>query len=197
MPPPMPASQTASTRERLVRAAAEELNRAGFGGTNTNKIARAAGFAPATFYRYFDDKRAIMVAAFDWVLSLQREAMIALVAEADPTDIAGIARRMVQSLADHQRAWQKLVASGLVIASEDPELASLLHAKRAQDLAAMEAICARLGGKPKSREEDLLLLLTVEGLCVLLATTDPSAIGVSEEALVERMAQRIVAHIEG
>ncbi|MEQ9319180.1 MAG: TetR/AcrR family transcriptional regulator [Polyangiaceae bacterium] len=188
-------SSTASTRDRLVRAAADEFNRAGFGGTNTNKIARAAGFAPATFYRYFDDKKAIMVAAFDWVLSLQRDAILSLVADMDPSDVDGIARRMVECLADHQRAWQKLVASGLVIASEDPDLASLLHAKRAQDLGAMQAICAQLGGEPKSREEDLLLLLAVEGLCVLLATTDPGAIGVSEEALIEQMAQRIVVHV--
>lgn len=193
----MPASSTASTRDLLVRAAAEEFNRAGFGGTNTNKIARAAGFAPATFYRYFDDKKAIMVAAFDWVLSLQRDAMLALVAEMDPSDVEGIASRMVGSLADHQRQWQKLIASGLVIASEDPELGSLLHAKRARDLAAMQAICAQLGGEPKSREDDLLLLLTVEGLCVLLATTDPEAVGVKEEALIEHMARRIVAHVRG
>lgn len=190
-------SSTASTRDRLVRAAADEFNRAGFGGTNTNKIARAAGFAPATFYRYFDDKKAIMVAAFEWVLSLQRDAILALVAQMDPTDVEGIAKRVVKSLADHQRQWQKLVASGLVIASEDPELASLLHAKRNQDLAAMQAICTQLGGELKAREDDLLLLLAVEGLCVLLATTDPGAIGVSEAALIEQMAERIVAHVRG
>jgi len=191
-----PSSQP-STRERLVRAAAEEFNRAGFGGTNTNKIARAAGFAPATFYRYFEDKRAIMVAAFEWVLSLQREAMVSLVAKADPGDIDGIARRLVASLADHQRQWQRLVASGLAISSDDPNLASLLQAKRTQDLMAMDAICVQLGGEPKSREENLLLLITIEALCVLLATSDPAALDVSEGALVAQMARQLVTHVQG
>ena len=84
-----------------------------------------------------------------------------------------------------------------MLSSEDPELASLLHAKRNQDLAAMQAICTQLGGELKAREDDLLLLLAVEGLCVLLATTDPGAIGVSEAALIEQMAERIVAHVRG
>ncbi len=51
------------TRDRLVAAAARAFNRAGYHGTDSNRIARAAGYAPATFYKHFADKRAIFVAA--------------------------------------------------------------------------------------------------------------------------------------
>ena len=53
-----------ATAGRLVRAAAAEFRRHGFAGTDTNKIARRAGFAPQTFYRWFPDKRAIFLAVY-------------------------------------------------------------------------------------------------------------------------------------
>jgi AcrR family transcriptional regulator len=41
-----------------------EFNDHGFGGTDTNRIARRAGFAPQTFYRWFKDKTEVFVAAY-------------------------------------------------------------------------------------------------------------------------------------
>src|SRR5271170_2352101 len=58
----------AQTRARLVAAAAAVFNRDGYYGTDSNRIARAAGYAPATFYKHFPDKRAIFLAAYEaWV----------------------------------------------------------------------------------------------------------------------------------
>jgi AcrR family transcriptional regulator len=53
-----------STRERLVQAAAAEFREQGFAGTDTNRIARRAGFAPQTFYRWFTDKTEIFIAVY-------------------------------------------------------------------------------------------------------------------------------------
>ncbi|MDP9140522.1 MAG: TetR/AcrR family transcriptional regulator [Pseudomonadota bacterium] len=53
-----------STRERIIRAALAEFMDVGFGSTDTNKIARRAGFAPQTFYRWFSDKVTVFVAAY-------------------------------------------------------------------------------------------------------------------------------------
>jgi AcrR family transcriptional regulator len=54
-----------STSERLLKAAAAEFNECGFGGTDTNKIARRAGFAPQTFYRWFQDKVEIFIQVYE------------------------------------------------------------------------------------------------------------------------------------
>ena len=51
-----------STGEKLIAAAAAEFDDHGFLGTDTNKIARRAGFAPQTFYRWHKDKTAIFLA---------------------------------------------------------------------------------------------------------------------------------------
>jgi AcrR family transcriptional regulator len=53
---------------RLVAAGANEFNRVGYGGTDSNRIARAAGYAPGTFYKHFADKRDVFLAAYEaWV----------------------------------------------------------------------------------------------------------------------------------
>src|ERR1700758_665054 len=56
------------TSSRLVEAAAKEFAECGFEGTDTNKIARRAGFAPQTLYRWFEDKTAIFLVVYsEWV----------------------------------------------------------------------------------------------------------------------------------
>jgi AcrR family transcriptional regulator len=62
------------TRTRLLEAAMSEFIEAGYAGTDTNRIARRAGFAPQTFYRWFKDKAAVMAE----VLAVWDEAEIAM-----------------------------------------------------------------------------------------------------------------------
>src|SRR5581483_10631466 len=52
------------TDARLREAAMAEFNDHGFFGTDTNRIARRAGFAPQTFYRWYADKTAIFIACY-------------------------------------------------------------------------------------------------------------------------------------
>jgi AcrR family transcriptional regulator len=54
-----------STPEKLLQAAADEFNEHGFAGTDTNRIARRAGFAPQTFYRWFADKVDIFIKTYE------------------------------------------------------------------------------------------------------------------------------------
>jgi AcrR family transcriptional regulator len=61
MDTPTPSS---TTRARLVAAAKDEFVEHGFAGTDSNKIARRAGFAPQTFYRWFKDKTDIFLAVY-------------------------------------------------------------------------------------------------------------------------------------
>jgi AcrR family transcriptional regulator len=60
-----PRESREATSERLLRAAASEFNEHGFGGTDTNRIARRAGFAPQTFYRWFQDKVEIFIKTYE------------------------------------------------------------------------------------------------------------------------------------
>jgi AcrR family transcriptional regulator len=88
-----------ATGERLLQAAAKEFNEHGFGGTDTNRIARRAGFAPQTFYRWFKDKEEIFIEVYErW----RRELLAgfsALLAE-NASDI-----RLAEGVISHHRRF--------------------------------------------------------------------------------------------
>ena len=60
--------QPVETRRALIEAAARIFNSAGYHSTDSNRIAREAGYAPGTFYVHFPDKLAIFLEVYEsWV----------------------------------------------------------------------------------------------------------------------------------
>lgn len=59
-----PRAPRGAAKAALLSAAIAEFNEKGFDGTNSNEIARRAGYAPQTFYRHFEDKIAIFIAVY-------------------------------------------------------------------------------------------------------------------------------------
>jgi AcrR family transcriptional regulator len=69
----------AATRAAFVRAAWQEFEERGFEGTQSNRIARRAGYAPQTFYRHFTDKVDILIAVYaDWIADEHRDLAAAV-----------------------------------------------------------------------------------------------------------------------
>src|SRR5262245_6317198 len=110
----------AETRTRLVAAAAALINRVGYHGTDSNRIARAAGYAPGTFYKHFPDKRAILLAAYEeWVTAEWRAIEAALRAGGGATLLA---RRIVALALRLHRRWRGLRGSLLSLVTTDPQV---------------------------------------------------------------------------
>src|ERR1700757_2350528 len=88
-----------TTSARLLHAAALEFNEQGFGGTDTNKIARRAGFAPQTFYRWFQDKVEIFIKTYERWRHEEFAAINKLLAE-NASDI-----RLARAIVAHHKAY--------------------------------------------------------------------------------------------
>jgi len=88
-----------ATAERLLQAAAAEFNAHGFGGTDTNRIARRAGFAPQTFYRWFQDKLEVFIKTYERWQGEEFGAIDALLAQ-NASDA-----RLAQAVIAHHRAY--------------------------------------------------------------------------------------------
>ncbi len=92
---PRPTQKDAEpTAARLREAAMAEFNAHGFAGTDTNRIARRAGFAPQTFYRWYKDKTEIFIAAYRAWWDEEKDAVQALLASDAPSQAladAGVA----------------------------------------------------------------------------------------------------------
>lgn len=80
---------SAETRAKLIGAAVKEFNQRGYFGTDTNKIARRAGFAPQTFYRWFRDKTEIFLAVYRLWEEQERDMLSKLRLRASKSIAAG------------------------------------------------------------------------------------------------------------
>jgi AcrR family transcriptional regulator len=182
------------TRARLVAAAAEELERHGYHGTDSNRIARAAGYAPGTFYKHFPDKRAILLAAYEAWVTTEWQAIARVVAE--PRPAAARAARIVDAVLGFHRRWQGLRASLRGLVAIDPAVRAFYRAQRRRQLDSLRAL--RRGADTAARRAaDAFLLYTLERVCDAVAEGEPRALGVHEQDLVAHLTWVVDAALVG
>ncbi|WP_420560872.1 TetR/AcrR family transcriptional regulator [Tepidicaulis sp.] len=159
------------TRRRLTRAAAEEFNAHGFAGTDTNKIARRAGFAPQTFYRWFKDKTDIFLAVYrDWE-EAEREMFAGLAAQKAPP------LKLAEAVISHHRNYLLFRRSLRQLAVEDEAVRAARAESRRRQLSRVAG-----PGASKSRLAELaVLLLQIERLCDGVAEGEFADLGLGEK----------------
>ncbi len=151
------------TAAHLRGAARAEFEMHGYGGTNTNAIARRAGFAPQTFYRHFDDKLAIFLAVYrDWA----EEELILLAGARTAEEIADILLKHHQRSRVFRRSLRSLTVSNPVVAAQRA-------ASRRQQL-------RQLRNGTDIDVDHIAALLTVERLCDAAADGEFTALGVAD-----------------
>jgi len=186
--------RTDDTRDRLVAAAARAFNRAGYHGTDSNRIARAAGFAPATFYKHFADKRAIFLAAYEhWVASEWGGVEDAVARGGSPAELAA---RIVDLVLEHHRRWRGLRASLLVLVASDAAVRRFYRAQRRRQLGMLAELRTRLGAKRRPVAEDAVLLFTLERTCDAIASGEPKELGVAAKPLLDVVRAHVRAQLE-
>ncbi|WP_157893400.1 TetR/AcrR family transcriptional regulator [Aquidulcibacter paucihalophilus] len=155
-----------SGRAELLKAAQLEFEDHGFDGTQTNAIARRAGYAPQTFYRHFPDKKAIFLAIYlDWTQ-----------AEAQGLAKADTITAMIDTLLSHHVAHRLFRRSLRQLTSTDPEVAAVRAQSRQQQMSALTSRFPHL-----SNLEALTLIFTLERLCDAWAEGEFEACGISKE----------------
>lgn len=184
------------TRERLVAAAAAVFNRDGYHGTDSNRLARAAGYAPATFYKHFPDKRAILLAAYEeWVTSEWRAIGAALRDAPTPTARAA---RIVDFVLAHHRRWVGLRASLRALVATDPVVRRFHRAQRRRQLdllASMRRPARTPAAAAAARVDDAILLFTLERTLDAIAEGEAAALGVDRDAMIARLREIVEASL--
>ena len=183
----------AETRARLVAAAADAFNRAGYHGTDSKRIARAAGYAPAMFYKHFADKREIFLAAYErWVTSewaaIEREIATGGGAE-------DVTARIVRLVLDLHRRWRGLRASLLTLVAADARVRRFYREQRRRQLRLLAALRGRLRSGPRSPAEDAVLLFTLERTCDAVANGELRDLGLALDPVLTALRAQITAHL--
>ena len=176
------------TRARLVAAATREFEQAGYGGTDSNRLARAAGYAPGVFYRHFGDKRALFLEVYrEWVerewtalASLERGA-------AAPQRARAIVDLVFAWHAEHRGLRRSLRA---LVASDDLVRAAYQQ-QRARQLDWLAELAPAM-----PRERAALLLYTVERAADGAADGEPAALGMDAGKLARELAKEITPFLK-
>lgn len=181
------ARRAGETRTRLLAAAGKAFATKGYFGTDTNAIARAAGFAPATFYKHFADKRAIFVAVYETLIAgLWRE--LSAIAAAPAPDIAAQA---VAAVIRHHVRHRLVRAAMQVLALSDPDMAALRRTQRSGHLARLQGLLAGRG--PAADGVLLAALFLIERTADAIAEGELNAESAEGRALIAEATARLDA----
>lgn len=165
-----------TTTDKLIQAARDEFATKGYNGTHTNAIARAAGFAPQTFYRHFDDKLTIFVAVYErW--QLEEAAFLRdMLSEQRPA--SDIAERIVY----HHRQNKQFRRDLRFLAIEDDLVRSARRDSRTRQL-------EFVGGTDRAGQA--ARLLEIERLADAIAEDEFVDLGLDDTAAKEEIVRRI------
>lgn len=175
------------TSEKLVAAADREFRRHGFGGTDSNKIARQAGFAPQTFYRWFDSKTEIFLAVYRAWESEEQTALNALI------DQKASAKRMAETIIAHHRDYLVFRRSLRQLSVEDVVVRSARAQSRLRQITQMEEWT---GTSALSRPELAATLLQMERLADAVAEGEFKDLGLSEAAAIATLG-KLISRLRG
>jgi AcrR family transcriptional regulator len=192
--PPRPRRGTPhETRARLLGAAAEVFNRDGYEGTDSNRLARAAGYAPGTFYKHFDDKKQIFLAVYAEWFAREWTDITATIAEGGTSE--EIATRVVDIFLGHHAKWRGFRASLRALVSTDPDIRSFYREQRRRQLELLADLRREHGFAQTSPESHALLSFTLERASDALADGEAEALGlrasVVRELLIELVKRRL------
>jgi AcrR family transcriptional regulator len=169
----------------LIDAAEAEFNAHGFHGTDTNRIARRAGYAPQTFYRHFADKTAVFIAVYDrwW-----KDEMAALGRALERKSTEQSAQRAARIVMGFHVRWRGFRRSLRHLALEDPNVRAARIAARIAQMARLRAMPG--DGRPQRSDAELVgSLLTIERLCDAAAEGELSDLGLSARAATALVAR--------
>lgn len=171
---------SAETRAKLVAAAAKEFNQHGYHGTDSNKIARRAGFAPQTFYRWFRDKTEIFVAVYRLWEEQEREMLAKLIAE------RARGGDLIDAAVAHHRAYRIFRRSLRTLTYDEPEVRAARAQSRRRQIESIKA-----WNKPTraTTAEIATALLQMERLADALAEGEFADLGLDESSAKTTLAE--------
>jgi len=192
-----PARAPEETRGKLVEAAGKLFNSVGYFGTDSNRIAREAGYAPGTFYVHFADKREIFLEVYrGWISSSEWQAIAAAIApEKGAATQESLSLRIAQAVLRHHREWRMFRKSLRALTVTDERVHQARVAQRARQIAQTSELL-RARGVTQTPARIYANLLLFEILCDAVADGDTATLGLKERDILARLAADVDALLE-
>lgn len=174
-------------KETLLQSAKDIFNSKTYFSTDTNEIARNAGYAPATFYRYFQDKLDVFLALYQNWHEQQRIGVLQLIEEHQDSNI--FIAKLAPLIISFYRDWRGFRASVRCLAAIDEKVHAFRLARREELIKLVNYVCRVYGLPAKSVADTLCMLLTLERIGDALADGEFTHFKVSNDEAINRIAQ--------
>ena len=132
----------ATTRDRILAAAAEVFAERGYEGAAVSDIARRAGFTTGAIYGRFRDKAELLLEVVRGVLESQQEAAVLAAAGGDNGVSSRFAELVGEFVDTDREASRALVLEAHVAARRDETVGALLRTFQSERLAALRDLVA-------------------------------------------------------
>lgn len=172
------------TAALLIQAAMGEFCEAGYNATDTNKIARRAGFAPQTFYRWFSDKTEIFIAAYHAWVEEEQDVLGRLISRQATTE------QIAAAIIRQHKNYRVFRRSLRLLAVEDPLVRAARTASRRQQA---QNLCHWRGLPDDAMQGMLIRLLQIERLADAAAEDEGDDLSIPESALRQAICELIEA----
>jgi len=172
-----------------VEAAAEIFNTVGYFGTDTNRIAKAAGYTPGSFYTHFPDKRAIFLEVYQqWV-----DTELVDIAAGVQSQDANRHERLARTILEHHRRWKTFRASLRALYAVDAHVRKVRLAQRLRQVELLIRLVKEKGREPPGKARVYADLLAVEMICDAIADGDIKQIGIRDSDMFRILVENIGA----
>ena len=178
------------TRERIIDGAAALFNQFGYNGTDSNSIAKEAGYATGTFYKHFQDKREAFLAVYERWLTAEWQAIDEELSKGHSPDAT--ARRIVEISIKSHTEWRGLRASLMELIFSDEDARKYFRKQRRRQLEVMSELRQRLGLPQRTREQDAVHLFLTERVFDALGQGETQALGLDRKVVVEFMVEKVL-----
>lgn len=182
----------AATREALIAAAARIFNEAGYFATDTNAIAREAGYAPASFYKHFDDKTAILLAVYEDYVRMEWEGLQASMG--NETSLRTRLRHALAFIVGFHGKWSAFRTGIRAVAQIEPAVALALKASRARQLELLAGVAGL--SVQKHRAALMLVLGIVERLAETVIEGESTQPPVKRETMLEQAERALLTLLD-
>ena len=176
-----------------MEAAGKLFNSVGYFGTDSNRIAREAGYAPGTFYVHFADKREIFLEVYRGWVSSEWQAIAAAIAPEKGATAQSL--RIAQAVLRHHREWRMFRKSLRALTVTDERVHQARVAQRARQIAQTSELL-RARGVTQTPARIYANLLLFEILCDAVADGDTATLGLKERDILVRLAADVDALLE-
>ncbi|MBC7397280.1 MAG: TetR/AcrR family transcriptional regulator [Bdellovibrionales bacterium] len=180
-----PSRDPAFTRRQLKIAARKEFNAAGYFATDTNKIARSAGYSAGTFYRHFKDKLELFIEVYrDWHWDQMQEIERALLLGGTVDEMS---IRMADIILQFYSHWKTFRASARVLALSEPRASQFKSSRRAELVESINATRSRLNFPMLPIKDLVTFLIFIERLADAIIDGEYAQFGLGEEVAKEEL----------